>query len=126
MFTKRRILTISGVIVIILCVALILFNALGFVDRYRSVSEVAEDTINFMNRHIQIIGNVTTGSIQILGQDISFQITDGTSVLDVTYSGATPQNFVDSVEVVIAGSLISENNFKATEILTKCPSKYEQ
>ncbi len=125
MFTKRRILMISGVVVIILCVSIILFSAPGFVNPYHSVSEVSGDTTNFMNRHIQMIGNVTTGSIHILGQDISFKITDGTSVLDVVYSGAPPQNFVDNVEVVIAGSLILEDTFKATEILTKCPSKYE-
>ena len=78
-----------------------------------------------MNRHVQTIGNVTTGSIQILDQDISFKITDGISALDVVYSGATPQNFRDSVEVALAGSLMLEDTFKATEILTKCLSKYE-
>ncbi len=125
MFTKRRILTISGVFVIILCVTIILFSAPGFINPYYSVSEVSGDTTNFMNRHVQMIGNITTGSIQILSQDISFKITDGKSVLDVIYSGATPQNFMDGIEVVIRGNLIMTDTFKANQILTKCPSKYQ-
>jgi cytochrome c-type biogenesis protein CcmE len=72
-----------------------------------------------------MIGNIINGSIQQQGQELVFEITDGQSILDVSYSGATPQNFMDGIEVVLAGSLIDEDTFEANEILTKCPSKYE-
>ena len=66
------------------------------------------------------------GSIQTSSQDIIFKITDEISELNVVYSGATPQNFVEGVEVVISGRLMSDDNFQANQILTKCPSKYQE
>lgn len=42
----------------------------------------------------------------------------------VIFSGAKPNNFDMATQVVVKGSF-SKNNFHASEILTKCPSKYE-
>jgi len=125
MTLKKIILTISGVLVIILCVSIILFSAPGFVNPYRSVSEIVGDTTTFMNRPVQMIGTIVNGSIQTRSQEITFKITDGKSELNVVYSGVTPQNFMDGIEVVIIGNLILTDTFKADEILTKCPSKYQ-
>ena len=71
-----------------------------------------------------MIGNVVNGSIQTLSQEITFTIIDETSELNVVYSGATPQNFIEGGEVVISGRLISGYTFEANQILTKCPSKF--
>ncbi len=125
MFTKKRWLTIIGVLAIILSVSIILMSAQQFVNPYRSVSEVTGATSTFMNQQIQVIGNVVNGSIQTLNQDLIFKITDETSELNVVYSGATPQNFIEGIEVVISGRLISGDTFEANKILTKCPSKYQ-
>jgi cytochrome c-type biogenesis protein CcmE len=125
MITKKKGLTIIGVIAIVASVAIILFSAQQFINPYRSVSEVASDDNTYMNQHIQMIGNVVNGSIQTLSQDLTFKITDETSELNVVYYGATPQNFVEGVEVVISGRLISWDTFEANQILTKCPSKYQ-
>jgi cytochrome c-type biogenesis protein CcmE len=125
MITKKKGLTIIGVLAIIVSVSIILFSAQQFVNPYRSVSEVDSDKDTYMNQHIQMIGNVVNGSIQTLSQDITFKITDETSELNVVYSGATPQNFIEGIEVVISGRLISGDTFEANQILTKCPSKYQ-
>lgn len=125
MSAKRKVLTISGILVIILCVSLILFSASEFVNPYHSVSEVASDTANFMGQQIQMIGKVVNGSIRTVGGNMTFEITDGKSVLNVIYSGSTPQNFREGIDVVVIGNLISGDTFKANEILTKCPSKWE-
>jgi cytochrome c-type biogenesis protein CcmE len=126
MVSKRKSLTIIGVLVIVVSVAVILFSAQQFINPYHSVSEVVSDKNTFMNKHIQMIGDVVNGSIQTSSQDIIFKITDEISELNVVYSGATPQNFVEGVEVVISGRLMSDDNFQANQILTKCPSKYQE
>jgi cytochrome c-type biogenesis protein CcmE len=42
---------------------------------------------------------------------------------------ALPDNFVDRsdmpVAVTVAGKLLADNSFEATDVLTKCPTKYE-
>lgn len=125
MSAKRKVFMISGILVIILCVSLILFSASEFVDPYYSVSEVASDATSFMGQRIQMIGKVVNGSTRTVGGDITFKITDGQSALNVIYSGSTPQNFKEGIDVVVIGNLISTDTFKANEILTKCPSKYQ-
>ena len=49
---------------------------------------------------------------------------DGTE-LKVVYKGTIPNNFESSTSVVVTGKY-RNNQFEATEILTKCPSKYEE
>ena len=49
---------------------------------------------------------------------------DGTE-MKVVYKGTIPNNFESSTSVVVTGKY-RNNQFEATEILTKCPSKYEE
>lgn len=44
--------------------------------------------------------------------------------LKVVYNGTMPNNFESSTSVVVTGKYVN-NTFHATDILTKCPSKYE-
>lgn len=44
--------------------------------------------------------------------------------LKVVYKGAIPNNFESSTSVVVTGKY-KNGNFYASNILTKCPSKYE-
>lgn len=45
--------------------------------------------------------------------------------MKVVYDGSVPNNFDISPNVVVTGKYTASNEFKASEILTKCPSKYE-
>lgn len=58
----------------------------------------------------------------------SFYMEDynGTEI-KVVYKGAIPNNFESATSVVVTGKYNSENGyFMASDILTKCPSKYEE
>ncbi len=44
--------------------------------------------------------------------------------IKVVYKGAIPNNFESSTSVVVTGKY-KNGNFHASDILTKCPSKYE-
>ena len=55
----------------------------------------------------------------------SFYMVDNNGVeIKVLYDGAIPNNFESSTSVVVTGKYVN-GVFHATEILTKCPSKYE-
>ena len=49
---------------------------------------------------------------------------DSGEILKVVLDGARPNNFDLATSVVIKGKYV-DNYFHATEVLTKCPSKYE-
>ncbi len=57
----------------------------------------------------------------------SFYVRDynGTE-MQVVYKGAIPNNFESATSVVLTGKYSEKGYFHATNILTKCPSKYEE
>jgi cytochrome c-type biogenesis protein CcmE len=53
-----------------------------------------------------------------------FMKDDNGTEMKVLYDGAKPNSFEVADALVVKGT-VKEGNFKAKEILTKCPSKYE-
>jgi cytochrome c-type biogenesis protein CcmE len=98
----------------------------SYINPYLSVSQVIKNSDEHMNKPIQILGNVANESIIIddLG-DLRFSLTDGEFILIVTFSGIIPQNFAAGQETVVIGTLVSPSDVEASELLVKCPSKYE-
>jgi cytochrome c-type biogenesis protein CcmE len=47
------------------------------------------------------------------------------STVTVRYDGVVPDTFKDDAEVIVTGTLGSDGVFQATDLLAKCPSKYE-
>ena len=43
----------------------------------------------------------------------------------VRYAGLVPDTFKDDSEVIVTGKLKPDGSFEATDLLAKCPSKYE-
>ena len=52
-------------------------------------------------------------------------MTDGAKVYNVVYRGITPDTFTDGVDVVVEGRLGHDGTFRATTLLAKCASRYE-
>jgi len=122
---NRKVLTVTSIVLIIAFTSIILYSASTFTNPYYTVSEVTADPAGFTGRRIQMIGQVVNGSIWIGSGTLQFKIAEGGSELIVIYSGSMPQNFQEGISVVTVGNLVSENTFQATQILTKCPSKYQ-
>jgi cytochrome c-type biogenesis protein CcmE len=47
------------------------------------------------------------------------------STVTVRYEGVVPDTFKDDAEVIVTGTLGSDGVFQASDLLAKCPSKYE-
>src|SRR3954467_15240018 len=78
-------------------------------------------------QQVRVAGIVAPGTIQ-QGTDLSlrFKVQDASGQLPVVYSGgATPDIFRDQVEVVAEGKYATDGTFHATNLLAKCPSKFE-
>jgi cytochrome c-type biogenesis protein CcmE len=52
-------------------------------------------------------------------------MTDGATSYNVVYRGITPDTFTDGVDVVVEGRLGHDGTFRATTLLAKCASRYE-
>src|SRR6266550_2128291 len=81
----------------------------------------------FYNTGVNGGARVVNGSIvrDPGGREVAFRMTDGAQTYDVVYRGITPDTFTDGVDVVVEGRLGRDNTFRATTLLAKCASRYE-
>jgi cytochrome c-type biogenesis protein CcmE len=81
----------------------------------------------FYETGVKVGARVVNGSIvrDPGGRQVSFKVTDGARTYDVVYRGITPDTFTDDVDVVLEGRLGRDETFRATTLLAKCASRYE-
>jgi cytochrome c-type biogenesis protein CcmE len=89
-------------------------------------AKVAADP-TFHNVGVKVGARVVPNSIDRKpgGRDYAFLVTDGNKTLPVAYHGIAPDTFTDSVDVVVEGRMGTDGTFKATVLLAKCASRYE-
>lgn len=122
---KRRRVQVIGIAGA--CIAAIL-TALWFLpddsfQYFRSPSEVAAAP-PAPNELFRIGGLVEDGSlVRGQGQEITFGVTDGGAVINVSYAGILPDLFAENQGVVAQGHYVN-NTFEAVEILAKHDETY--
>lgn len=129
MGNKRLKFLVGGLVVLAAIASLATYAIQQNAVYYYTVDEVVQ---NGAASNVRVSGSLVNGTVEEagLGEPLKFQIVDEGSqdpVLFVTYTGSVPDNFRDDpgVEVVLTGDYLGESEFDATEMLAKCPSKYE-
>ena len=120
-----------------LIVGLVVAAALGFLGYqafigaatyYLTVEELLARSDTAYGEQVRVMGKVVDGSVTSTPETntIRFAIADknGTSV-PVVYSGVVPDAFKQGADVVLEGNLSRTDTFEASNLLVKCPSKYE-
>ena len=92
---------------------------------YYTVSELLAPSASARPRGLRVTGKVVPGTVSQEGRTLLFRVSDGKNSLPVCFNGTFPGTFTDSCEVVLEGRLDSLSVFRATSLLTKCPSKYQ-
>jgi cytochrome c-type biogenesis protein CcmE len=97
---------------------------------YLTPAELAAKTAadaRFYDTGIKLGARVVPGSItrDPGGRSYAFQVTDGARTFPVVYRGIAPDTFTDGVDVVVEGRLGRDGVFRATTLLAKCASRYE-
>lgn len=89
-------------------------------------SKVAQDP-SFYGTGVKVGARVVPGSVVRApgGRDMTFRVTDGDKTYPVSFHGLAPDTFTDSVDVVMDGRLAQDGTFRATTVLAKCASRYE-
>ena len=89
-------------------------------------TKVSQDP-SFVETGVKVGARVVPGSIVRAagGREVSFRVSDGAQTFPVVYRGITPDTFADGVDVVVEGRLGHDGTFRATTLLAKCASRYE-
>ena len=76
---------------------------------------------------VKVGARVVPGTIQRDpgGREYAFRVTDGARTFPVVYRGIAPDTFTDGVDVVVEGRMGRDGTFRATTLLAKCASRYE-
>ena len=93
--------------------------------RYYTIQELSTKEVSLSK--VKVGGLVKPNSIKINDEDqleASFYVYQGSDSLKVYYYGIRPDLFKDDAEVVVAGAF-DDNLIIATELQTKCASRYE-
>ena len=119
---RMRIIFISfGIFVLLLTTITLLIAFRSGIEFYKSPTQLLElkdDTVR-----LRVGGLVLKNSVQKLGVDNLFVITDGTNEVKVQYTGVLPDLFAEGRGVIVRGKL-KDNVFIASQVLAKHDEKY--
>lgn len=129
---KRRLVVAGGIVVIAMLVIVAVAGAGGSASSLK-IGDVLGG--GYEGKKVQVSGSVVADSLSAKGSTAVFQIspepgTDGTKDADtgkkltVSYDGALPATFGTGVVAICTGT-VNGGELDASELVTKCPSKYE-
>ncbi len=122
----NRKLLIGGMIILIVVAYLFWSGMKDSSVYFMTVHEFFSQIDQMEGKGTRVNGDIVPGSIKWDAPNIllTFQLTDGKNVLNVRHSGVAPDTFQEGLSVVVEGKY-ENGTFNATQIMTKCPSKYE-
>ena len=114
-------------------IGVLLYSSMADAEFYKHVEEVMANPGQWTDKALKVHGKVEPGSIreEIVDQTTKreFVLESGGRRIKVRHEGPKPDTFRDLSEVVARGRLILDNGeyvVIATELMAKCPSKYEE
>lgn len=124
--TKRRMVVVTGIIVMVLVVVL---AVVGGSSSAKSVSIAEAATGGYADQKIQVSGNVVENSFETKDNVLTFAIYDPegdkSQQVKVRFEGGVSATFGNDVTAICTGKMTEEGILNASELVTKCPSKYE-
>ncbi len=121
---KRRIqMIVIGMVLLAISSALIGIALRDGIEFFRSPTQVVENRPG-PDERFRVGGLVEVDSlVRGEGKAITFVVTDGNEMVNVTFTGILPDLFGEGQGVVATGKLVN-NVFQATEILAKHDENY--
>ena len=123
---KKRMIAVSGVIIIVLILVLAFVGG-NTAATTMSIAEAAENPQ--AGQKVQVSGNVVQDSFSTSNDVLTFKIYDPegdpATQLEVRYDGAASSTFGNDVTAICTGKINAAGVLECSELVTKCPSKYE-
>lgn len=124
---KMKIIIGAGIVLSILS-TLILLGMSNSTAFYMTIDEMLDKQNDVMNKPVKVSGKIVEDSVQWDAEQLllSFELEgDSGSRVLFHYKGVKPDTLNDEWEAIADGQLQSDGIFMASELLVKCPSKYE-
>lgn len=95
---------------------------------YVTVDELLKDKSKYTENALKVAGKVKEGSVVKDDKTMTwtFDVENNDRKIKVIYTGAMPDTFKETADVVVTGAFNGEDLVKATEVLAKCASRYEE
>ena len=119
---RMRIVFIScGLTVLLVTTTILLVAFRSGIEFYKSPSQLLE--VKDSSIRLRVGGLVLRGSVENIGVNNSFVITDGNNEVEVQFVGVLPDLFAEGRGVIVRGQL-KDNVFIASQVLAKHDEKY--
>ena len=119
---RMRIIFIScGLFVLLVTTTILLVAFRSGIEFYKSPSQLLE--VKDSSIRLRVGGLVLRGSVENIGVNNSFVITDGNNEVEVQFVGVLPDLFAEGRGVIVRGQL-KDNVFIASQVLAKHDEKY--
>lgn len=125
--SAKQVKFLAGGAVVVLIIAYLIFSSMqGATAAYLTVKEVK--TAAPSDRFVRVSGTVVGDTIDWDAHNVilRFELADDTGRLLVVYKGVRPDMLRDGATATAEGKMGPDGTFQATQILLKCPSKYEE
>ncbi len=124
---RNRLIGVTAIVLML--VGVILYTTMQSNGAYsKSVDEVLKDK-SLVGKRVRVSGSVVPGSWDKGSNPMLFAIKAENGgqggVIKVSYKGAAPNTFGDGVVAIVTGELNSSGMIESSDMITKCPSKYE-
>jgi cytochrome c-type biogenesis protein CcmE len=127
--SKQHIKLAIGAAVIVAAIGYLMFSgATGNTAYFFTVPELQKQAKAVQGEAIRVAGKVTADPIQWNVQQLTLAFTMGDEgvTVPVTYKGVKPDMFQPGAEVIVEGRLGLDGVIQASNLMTSCPSKYEE
>ena len=126
--TKRRMIVVTGIIIIVLIIILAVVGGSSSATSVTVAEAVSGDYTN-TDKKIEVSGNVVDDSYTTVDDTLTFSIYDpdgdASEQLEVSYEGGVSATFGNDVTAICTGKINEDGVLVCSELVTKCPSKYE-
>lgn len=94
---------------------------------YKDLAELGRMGDHAYGKRLRVGGDVESGSIQHVGNQVQFVLLQEKLKLKVAYTGTDPlpDTFKDGAQALADGKLDRDGVFRAAKIQAKCASKYQ-
>ncbi len=118
---------IGGAVVLAAVIYLLYLSFGSSVSYYVTVSEFYDRIGELEDTNVRVAGVITDNSIDWDAEEVElkFTIIEGGENMPVVYNGAQPAGFKAGSNLLVEGKYGADGVFEATQLILKCPSKYE-
>lgn len=120
---------IAGGLIIVAAVAYLIFTSTqSFSSYFLTVGELQARGPEFYNQSVRVSGLVVPDSLNWNAADmlLRFDIADENgNRLHVVFKGPRPDQMQGQTQAVVEGRYLESGEFQASDLLMKCPSRYE-